>query len=188
MHTGSMKIFEPPELMKLYKVYLFNMRLQNDDVQDFHTRWDQAPPAVSEIPTGMVMEGLYKSKLQDYVQLQTVFALYEQENVRNNEPPIYSRLQTIVRRHIDQTTRTRNFRARNETVERRVKKREKRQRGEESAESYLWKAIGQRSEGDSCTIPDKIITEMRGADFYFFEVIKMVKFVIQCGFKNFRMN
>ena len=30
---------------------LFNIRLQNDDVQDFDTRWDQALLAASEIPT-----------------------------------------------------------------------------------------------------------------------------------------
>ena len=65
----------------------------------------------------MVLEGLYKSKLQDSVQLQTELALYEQENVRNNEKPSYSRLKTSARRHIDQTMRTRNFRARNERVE-----------------------------------------------------------------------
>ena len=43
---------------------LFNIRLQNDDVQEFDTRWDQALLAASEIPTEMVLEGLFKSKLQ----------------------------------------------------------------------------------------------------------------------------
>ena len=48
-----MSIFQPLELMKLYKRLsdLFNLRLLNDDVQDFDTRWDQAPQAASEIPT-----------------------------------------------------------------------------------------------------------------------------------------
>ena len=35
---------------------LFNIRLENDDVQDFDTRWDQALLAASEIPTEMVLE------------------------------------------------------------------------------------------------------------------------------------
>ena len=48
---------------------LFNTRLQNDNVQDFDVRWDQA--LLSETPTEM--KGLYKSKLQDSVQLRTVF-------------------------------------------------------------------------------------------------------------------
>ena len=42
---------------------LFNIRLQNDEVQDFDVRWDQAPLGASEIPTEMVLGGLYKSKL-----------------------------------------------------------------------------------------------------------------------------
>ena len=44
------------------------------------------------------------------------FAMYVQENVRTNEPPNYSRLKSIVRRHIDQTMTARNFRALNEIV------------------------------------------------------------------------
>ena len=84
---------------------LFNFRLQNDDVQDFDTRWDPALAAASEIPTEMAVEGSYKSKLQT-------------REYRNNEQPSSSRLKTPVRRHVDQTTRTRNFRARNEIVER----------------------------------------------------------------------
>ena len=97
---------------------LFNIRLQNDDVQDFDTRWDQALSAASETLTEIVLAGFHESKLQDSVQLQTVLALYEQENIRNNETPIYSRLKTSVRRHIDQTMSTRKFRARSEIVER----------------------------------------------------------------------
>ena len=97
---------------------LFNMRLQADDVQDFDTRWDQSLLASSEIPTEMVLEGLYKSKKQDSVQLNIVLALCEQENIRNNEQPNYSRLKTSVRHHIGPTLRSRNFRAWNEIVER----------------------------------------------------------------------
>ena len=62
-----------------------------------------------------VLEGLYKSKLQDSVQHHTVLAMYEKENVRNDEPPNFSRLKTI--RHNDQTMRTRNFKALSEVVE-----------------------------------------------------------------------
>ena len=89
----------------------FSIRLHDNDVQDFDTRWDQALSAASEIPTDTVLEGLCKSKLQVSVRRQTVLALYEQENARNNEPPSNSRLKTKVRRHIDWTMRTRNFRS-----------------------------------------------------------------------------
>ena len=40
--------------------------LQNDDVQDFDTRRDQALLAASEIPTEMVPKGLYKSKIAGF--------------------------------------------------------------------------------------------------------------------------
>ena len=97
---------------------LFSFRFQNDGVQDFDTKWDQALLSASEIPAEMVLVSFCKSKLQDSVQLPTVLAVYEQEHIRNIEQPSHSRLKTSARRHIDQTMRTRNFRARNETVER----------------------------------------------------------------------
>ena len=60
----------------------FNRRLQNEDVQDFDTRWDQAMKTASETPTELVLEGLYKSKLLKSIQLQIVLILH---NIRNNE-------------------------------------------------------------------------------------------------------
>ena len=38
-----------------------NKRLENDDFQDFDVRWDQAPLSVSETPSYVILEGLYKS-------------------------------------------------------------------------------------------------------------------------------
>ena len=80
-----------PELMKRYKdsQILFRTRLQNDDVEDFVVRWDRALLSASEMPSDVILEGLYKSKLQDSVQLQTVLALYYQETVRNNGQTSY---------------------------------------------------------------------------------------------------
>ena len=102
-----------PELMNL-----FSVRLQNDDVQDFDIRWDQALLSASDMPSNVILEGMYKSKLQDSVQLQTVLALYHRETVRNNGQTSFLRLKTSVKLHIDQMMRTRNFRVRNEVVER----------------------------------------------------------------------
>ena len=62
---------------------LLTFSLQNDDVQDFDVRWDHAPLSVSEMPSDMILEGLYKSKLQNSAQLQTVLALYDQETAPN---------------------------------------------------------------------------------------------------------
>ena len=61
---------------------LLTMSLQNDNVQDFDVRWDHALLTASEMPSDAILEGLYKSKLQNSVQLRTVMALYDQEVAR----------------------------------------------------------------------------------------------------------
>ena len=48
-----------PELMKQYKDSQICSLL--DNVQDFDVRWDQAPLSASEIPTDVILEGLYRS-------------------------------------------------------------------------------------------------------------------------------
>ena len=110
--------------------------------------------SVSEIPSDLILEDLYKSKLQDSVQLQTVFALYDQEIVRNNGQTSYLRLKTSVNVHVDQMMRTRNFRFRSYVVERGSVT--KSQYGKKAyverkvGESFQWKAHGQCPNGDSC--------------------------------------
>ena len=74
---------------------LFNIRLQKDDVQDFDVRWDQTLLSASDMPSDVILEGLYKSELQDSLQLQTVLALYDQETVRNNGQTSYLRLKNV---------------------------------------------------------------------------------------------
>ena len=94
------------------------LRLVHDDVQDFDVRWNQALLSASDMPSDVMLEGLYKSKLLDTVQLQTILALYDQETVRNNGQTSYLRLKTSVKLHIDQMMRTRNSRVQSEVVER----------------------------------------------------------------------
>ena len=52
----------------------FHMGLHEDDIQDF-SRWDRALWTTSEIPQKNVFEGLYKMKIRDSVQHQTVSAV-----------------------------------------------------------------------------------------------------------------
>ena len=104
----------------------------------------------------MALEGLYKLKLQDSVQLETTLAMYEQEIIRINEQPNCSKLKIAVRRHVDQQMRTRNFRARNEIFERgAATKTPKKGRGavveRKVGECFQWQAIGQCSRGYSCS-------------------------------------
>ena len=121
---------------------LVSMTLQNDDVQNFDVRWDHALLSVSEMPSDMVLEGLYKPKLQTSAQLQTVLALYDQKTARNKRPN-YSQLKTTVKLQIDQMMRTRNFRVRNDVVERRPVTK--------SQEGKKAQAKGHCSKGDSCS-------------------------------------
>ena len=51
---------------------LSSLCLQNDDIQHFDVRWDQGPLSASDMPSDVILEGLYKSKLQDSVQLGSV--------------------------------------------------------------------------------------------------------------------
>ena len=105
---------------------LFTISLQNDDVQDFDVRWDHALLSASDMPSDMILEGLYKSKLQNSAQPRTVLALHDQETARNSGKPNDSQLKTAVKLHMDQMMRTRNFRVRtmmwNEGQSPRVKK------------------------------------------------------------------
>ena len=108
---------------------------------------------MSEIPSDVILERLYKSKFQDSVQFQTVLALYDQETVRNNGKPNFSQLKTAVKLHNEQMMRTQNFRVRNEVVERgSVTKSQKGKKAyveRKVVECFMWKAHGQCSEGDS---------------------------------------
>ena len=102
----------------------------------------------------MILEGLYKSKLQNSAQLQNVLALYVQEIDRNNGKSNYSQLKTAVKLHIYHMMRTRSFRVRNDVVEQgSVTKRKKGQKAyveRRVGECFQWKAHGQCSKGDSC--------------------------------------
>ena len=110
--------------------------------------------SANDTHTEMILEGLCKSKLQDSVRLQTVLAMYEQETVRNNGQPSYTRLKTSVRLHVDQMMRANNFRVRNGKVERGAVT--KSQKGKKAfverkvGECYQWKANGQCYMEDFC--------------------------------------
>ena len=94
------------------------------------------------MPPENVLEGLYKNKLQGSEQLQTVFAMYNLELNRDQVAPSFQKLRKMVRQHIDQTIRRRNFKARNERIE--TGELVKSQKGRNVR-------AGQCSKGDSCS-------------------------------------
>ena len=134
---------------------LVNMTLQDDDVQDFDVRWDHALLSVSEMPSDPILEGLYNPKLPNSAQLRTVMALYDQEVARDNGTPNCQQLNTAVKHRIDQMMRNRNFKARNDVVERMsVTKSQKENTANvegKVGECFQWKSQRQSSKGDSCS-------------------------------------
>ena len=52
---------------------LFSLKLEDDDIQDFDFRWEQALLLTSDPPSDKVLEGLYVSKLQDSSEAQTTW-------------------------------------------------------------------------------------------------------------------
>ena len=68
---------------------LFHVSLHGGDIQDQDTRWDQPLFSAIEIPRENVLESLYKMKMRDSVQLQSVLAVYDLEIDRNLALPSY---------------------------------------------------------------------------------------------------
>ena len=64
-----------------------NVSLKGDDFQDFDTRWDQALLLASEVHKENVLESLFKMKIRESVQLQTLLAMYDQEIDRDRARP-----------------------------------------------------------------------------------------------------
>ena len=134
---------------------LSNICFQNDDVQDFDTRWDQILLGTRELLHENVLEGLYKRKLQSSEQLQTVLTLHNQELNRDKVKPSYQRLRTMVSQQIDQMIRARNFKVRNERIEPGVLVKSHKGRSVSAerkvGECFQWDATGQCSRGEpSC--------------------------------------
>ena len=61
---------------------MFSIKLEDEDIQDFDLRWEQALLLRSDPPSDKVLEGLYVSKLQDSSQAQSVVELFNQEILR----------------------------------------------------------------------------------------------------------
>ena len=97
---------------------LFSIKLENDDIQDFDLRWEQALLLTSDPPSDKVLEGLYVSKLQDSFPVQTIMALFNQEILRRGGQRDYHRLRMCVKLHVGQTHRSKKIRIQSEISER----------------------------------------------------------------------
>ena len=53
--------------------------LRNDDIQEFHSKWDGIPLSMTKIPPDDILEGLYKLRIRESGKLKTVLELYDLE-------------------------------------------------------------------------------------------------------------
>ena len=78
---------------------LFSITLHGDDIQDFGTSWDQALLSKSESPNDKILESLYKMRIRESDQFQTVMAMYEQE-ITQDRSRRCQKLKTMVKRQL----------------------------------------------------------------------------------------
>ena len=68
---------------------LFSITLRNDNVQELDTRWDEILLPVTKITPDDVLESLYKLRIRESDQLETVLELYEMEILQKISMPDY---------------------------------------------------------------------------------------------------
>ena len=96
---------------------LLSITLRNDDVPDFGARWDEIILSMTKIPLDDVLESLHKLRIRESDQLKTVLELYDMEIHQKITKPNYQKLESMVKRSIDEKLRLRNVDARNERIE-----------------------------------------------------------------------
>ena len=96
---------------------LFTVSLRNDDIQEFDSKWDGILLSMTKIPPDDILEGLYKLRMRESEKLKTVLELYDLETHQKKLEPDYHRLQTMVKRSIEQEIRNNNFGSRNGNFE-----------------------------------------------------------------------
>ena len=133
---------------------LFSVTLHEDNVQEFDTRWDEVLLSKSKIPSDDILESLYKLRIRESAQLETVLELYDMKIHQKISMPNYQKLKTMVKRSIDQKLRLRNVDARPGRIETgTVIKNRKGMSGVGGGKGtcYQWKEKGQCSKGDQCS-------------------------------------
>ena len=121
----------------------------------FESRWDEVLLSMSKIPSGDVLESLFKLKIRESSQLKTVLKLFDMKIHQKISLPNYQKLKTMVKRSICQKLRLRNFDARHGRIETGAVVTSRRgSSGIERGQGVCcqWKAKGQCSRGDKCSL------------------------------------
>ena len=126
--------------------------LHDDDVQGLDTRWDEVLLSIRKVSPDHILESLHETRRLESDQLKTVLAVHEREIEQYNSEPTYQKLNTMVKKCLDQKIRAQKIEARNERIEKGAPA--KRQKGNLSA----WKgskenAINGKTKG-KCTKED----------------------------------
>ena len=127
---------------------LFTSVIRNDDIQEFDSKWDGILLSMTKIPSDDILEGLYKLRIRVSEKLKTVLELCNMEIHQKKAGPVYHRLETMVKRSIEQNLRIKNFEARNGNHERNavVKNQGTKQREQRTlGDCWQWEANGQCS-------------------------------------------
>ena len=94
---------------------LMSVTKRGDHFEGFDTRWDEVLLSTHEVPSGSILESLYKMRIRESDPLKTLLAIFEQDiEQKSNMPPSYQRLKIMVTKFLDQKMRARNFEARDE--------------------------------------------------------------------------
>ena len=96
---------------------LFSVVLQNDNVQEFDTRWDEVLLSRSKIPSNDILESLCKLRIRESAQLKTILQVFDMKIHQKISMSNYQKLKTMLKTSIDQKLRLRNFDARNGKIE-----------------------------------------------------------------------
>ena len=113
---------------------------------------------MTKIPPDDILEGLYKLRIRESEKLKTVLELYDLEIHQKKIGPDYHRLETMVKRSIEQDLRNKNSGARNGSYERNavVKNQVTKQRGQRIlGDCWQWEANGQCSKRKQLQFPSR---------------------------------
>ena len=68
---------------------LFTVVLQNDNIQEFDTKWYEIVLSMTQIPSDDILENLYKLRIRESEKLKTVWELYNMEIHQKKAGPDY---------------------------------------------------------------------------------------------------
>ena len=124
--------------------------LENDDIQEFDSKWDGILLSMTKIPPDEILEGLYKLRIRESEKLKAILELYDLETHQKKLGPDYHGLKTMVKRSIEQEIRNKNFGSRNGNFEKNavVKNQGTKQRVQRIlGDCWQWEFNGQCSRG-----------------------------------------